>query len=240
MIQEKKGLDWSSYAKSYDLLLSYNPFYQALQEDILQNCRAWQIEPDDLIIDLGAGTGNYSLPIAQFFPAARVLHIEPNEGMNTRTREKIASMGLENVSILPSYAEEVKLSTNSVSACVCIHAFYTFKDPVASIQNIYRWLKPGGMAVLVDAGRKVRVIDWQIAIGWHLISTYGLKKALEIMQSGKEVSKQNAYIRKKQNIGEYWLHSHEEFVSHIKEAGFEILEAKKTFRGVSDFVVVRK
>ena len=240
MIKQEQGLDWSVYAKSYDLLLSYNPFYQKLQEDILKTCRGWNIAGDDLIVDLGAGTGNYSLPLAKFYPEAQVLHIEPNEGMNMRTREKMQERGIENVSILPCYASDVKISENSVQGCTCIHALYTFKDPEHIIRQIYRWLKPGGQAVLVDAGRKVKVLEWQVAIGWHLLTTYGWKKSVEIMRSGKEVSKQNAYIRKKQQSGEYWLHSHEEFVDIIRKTGFEILEAKTSFRGISDFVVVRK
>lgn len=240
MIKQERGVDWALYARTYDMLLSYNPFYQRLRKDIIAHTREWSIEVDDLIFDLGAGTGNYSLALAAQYPHAQVLHIEPNDGMNLRTREKMDEQKLQNVSILPCYAEAVKLSPNSAQAAVCIHALYTFNNPAATISSIYRWLKPGGHAILVDPGRKVKVVEWQIAIGWHLIRKHGLGKTLEIMRSGKEVSKQNAYIREKQSNGDYWLHSHKEFIQTVSNAGFEILEAKKTFRNISDFLSVRK
>jgi len=240
MIKQERGVDWALYARTYDMLLSYNPFYQKLRSDIIAHTEKWTLEADDLIFDLGAGTGNYSIALAAQHPTAQVLHIEPNDGMNLQTRGKMEKQGLENVSILPCYAEGVKLSPNSAQAGVCIHALYTFSNPAATISSIYRWLKPGGQAILVDPGRKVKVLEWQIAIGWHLLRKHGFKKTLEIMQSGKEVSKQNAYIRKKQVSGEYWLHSHKEFVETVANAGFEILEAKKAFRNISDFLSVRK
>lgn len=240
MIKQKETVDWAVYAKTYDMLLSYNPFYQKLHQEVMEETQSWSLKSEDLIFDLGAGTGNYSLALAAKFPQAQILHIEPNDGMNLRTREKQEAQKLDNLSILPCYAEGVKLSPNSAQAAVCIHALYTFSTPQASIQNIYRWLKPGGKAILVNAGRMVKVLDWQMAIGWHLLRNHGLSKTLEIMRKGKEVSKQNAYIRKKQLNGEYWLHSHKEFVSTVEHAGFEILSAKKAFRNISDFVTVEK
>jgi ubiquinone/menaquinone biosynthesis C-methylase UbiE len=240
MIKQKKGVDWARYARSYDMLLSYNPFYQQLHQDVLEHARNWSIASDDLILDLGAGTGNYSLALATHFPQAQVLHIEPNEGMNLRTREKKDMQGLENLNILPRSVEDVKLSPNSAQACVCIHALYTFSDPAGSVGDIYQWLKPGGQAILVDPGRKVKILEWQFAIGWHLLRKHGWAKALEIMRSGKEVSNQNTYIRKKQLTGEYWLHTLEEFIKTVENAGFKVLEAKKAFRKVSDFVVLKK
>ena len=105
---------------------------------------------------------------------------------------------------------------------------------------LFRWMAPGAEAVLVDAGRQVNVLSWQIAIGWHLFKTQGIKRSLEIMRSGKEVSRQNAYIREQQDKGVYWVHSHDEFVQAVRKAGFDVLDAEVTFRGVSDFVVARK
>ena len=127
---------------------------------------------------------------------------------------------LSNLNILPCYAEGVKLSPNSAQACISIHALYTFSNPAATIQNIYHWLKPGGHALLVDPGRKVKVLEWKLAIGWHLLRHHGLGKTLEIMRAGKEVSKQNAFIRNKQDTGDYWLHSHKEFIQTVQHAGF--------------------
>ena len=82
MIKQKSGLDWAIYARTYDMLLNYNPFYQKLRKEVIEYTKDWPIQADDMILDLGAGTGNYSLALAAQFPEAQILHIEPNEGMN--------------------------------------------------------------------------------------------------------------------------------------------------------------
>ena len=105
---------------------------------------------------------------------------------------------------------------------------------------MYEWLEPGGSALLVNAGRVIKVLDWQMAIGWHLLRSYGLKKTLQIMKEGKQISQQNAYIRKMQRTGIFWTHTHEAFCRAVQNAGFEILDSKTCFRGDSDFVLARK
>jgi len=59
-------------------------------------------------------------------------------------------------------------------------------------------------------------------------------------ENEKDANKQNNYIQEIQIRGEFWTHTPEEFCETIQNVGFEILESSVTYRGVSDFVVVRK
>ena len=239
-MQTVQNVSWKSYAQKYDMLLSYNPFYQQVHQEVMQQVSKWEIKTGEFIADVGAGTGNYSLALARQFPQAKIFHIDNDEGMNAQTVAKREAAGIINHYVLDKGIEEVQLEEASLKGLVSIHALYTFPEPEKALQKMYSWLKPGGYAVLVDAGRIVNVLSWQIAIGWHLLRKYGLKKTLEIMHEGKEVSQQNAYIRKMQLSGDFWTHTHEEFLEAVRKAGFEILESNTTFRGVSDFVVARK
>lgn len=239
-MQAVHSVNWKTYAQKYDMLLTYNPFYQNLHQKVMEEVGKWDIENGDQIADIGAGTGNYSLSIAQTFPFAKVLHVDNDEGMNRVTAEKIKTNNVNNLAILEKGIDEVKLEKESLKALVCIHALYTFAKPGQAIQKMYSWLQPGGHAILVDAGRIVDVLSWKIAIGWHLFQNHGLKKMLNIMQEGKEISKQNNYIRQMQQKGEFWTHSHAEFCRNVEDAGFSILDSCTTFRGVSDFVVAVK
>ena len=233
-------VSWKSYAQKYDMLLSYNPFYQAVHQEVLAHTKQWQIKAGDYIADVGAGTGNYSLAIAQQFPQAHVLHVDSDEGMNAVTADKRVTSGIKNHDILDRSIEDVVLKPESLKALVSIHALYTFPNPQEALRKMYQWLEPGGCAVLVDAGRIVKVRNWQMAIGWHLLRHHGLKKTLQIMREGKEVSRQNAYIRGMQRQGKFWLHSHGEFCETVRKAGFKIEQSGITFRGISDIVVARK
>lgn len=235
-----KPVSWESYARKYDLLFQHNPFYQQIHRRVLRQVGQWDIHPGDRIADLGAGTGNYSLALARCFPQAEILHIDNNEGMNTRAFEKQNEAGISNLRVLPFGIEDLHLDPGSLRALVSIHALYTFSEPQKVLEKMYEWLEPGGQAILVDAGRVVRVLDWQIALGKHLIRTCGLRKTLSIFREGREVSRQNAFIRRMQRNGTFWTHSHEEFLEAVRNAGFGILEADRTFRGISDWVVAQK
>ena len=239
-MQTTAEVNWNTYAQKYDMLLAHNPFYQQLHKEVMEEVRKWGISPGDLIADIGAGTGNYSLTVAQLFPQATILHIDRDEGMNEQTAKKRSLEPVNNHRILSWGVDEIQLQPNSLTGLISIHALYTFPNPTMALRNMYKWLEPEGYAVLVNAGRIVKVLDWQLAIGWHLLRNYGLKKTLEILREGKEVSRQNAYIRDMQRKGTFWTHSHEEFCQAVVEAGFEIQSSRTCFRGISDFVVARK
>jgi ubiquinone/menaquinone biosynthesis C-methylase UbiE len=240
MNQVAKQVDWHLYAEKYDMLLSYNPFYQTLQNEVLDITREWNFTDGAQIADVGAGTGNYSVPLAAQFPQAEVIHIDNNKAMNERAFQKKKEQQLSNMIILAQGIEEVHLPPNSVQALLSVHALYTFPDPHKALRKMCSWLRPGGKGILVDPGRIVNVVDWQFAIGRRLLAKYGLTKTLEIFREGKPVSQQNRHIRQMQRQGKLWTHSHEEFYQTIESAGFTIIYSKTCFRGLSDMAVVTK
>lgn len=233
-------VDWNDYAEKYDMLLEYNPFYQQLRLEVMEAVAQWPVGPEDLVVDVGAGTGNYSLLLARQFPTAKVLHIDNNRAMNKRARKKMEKNGLNNLFIYQQGIDEVQLPPASVKAMVSVHALYTFPDIPASLQKMAGWLEPGGFGILVDPGRIVNVIRWQIAIGWHLVRRYGISRTLQIFREAKPVSRQNRFIRNMQRQGKFWTHSPEEFSQAIKAAGFRIIDSRTCFRGLSDLAVVTR
>ena len=233
-------VDWKAYATQYDLLLTFNPYYQELRKKVLAKITEWDLPPDAVIADFGAGTGNFSIPTANYFKNAKVIHIDNNSGMNAAAETKVKKLGLVNHKINTLSVEDVDFEADSLDAIISIHALYTFPNPKQVLKNMYQWLKPGGQGVLVNSGRIVNILDWQLAIGWHLVRNYGFGKAVQIMKQGQEVSRQNRFIREMQRNGTFWTHTHEEFCQSIREAGFTIISTDICFRGISDFVLVTK
>ena len=231
-------VDWYAYAKEYDLLLTYNPFYQELRREVLTYLKTWSIVDQGVIADIGAGTGNYSVAAAEIFPQAQILHIDNNEGMNKIASEKAAN--LQNFQVVSKSIDALNLDRNSLSGVICINAIYTFPDPRMTLKNIYNWLAPGGQAILVDPGRIMPLLSFKIAIARHMIKNYGLRQTLQVFRSAKAVQKQNAYIREMQVNGTFWTHTHEGFCEAVREAGFHIASSKVCFKGCCDFVVVQK
>lgn len=236
--KEKSIVDWQTYAEKYDMLLNYNPFYQELRQEVLEQLDHWDILPGGYIADLGAGTGNYSVEIAKSFPYAQIFHIDNNPGMNARAANKATA--LQNFHLMEKDIDEVHFEQGTLQGLVCINAIYTFPHPRETLRRIYDWLAPNASAVLVDPGRIMSTLSWKIAIGKHLIKTYGLAQTLAIMREGRAVSKQNEHIRAMQQNGTFWTHSHEEFCQVFRQIGFRIEMSKICFRGDCDLVVVRK
>lgn len=240
MPQLKERVSWSTYAEQYDMLLAYNPFYQALHQEVLQRTEEWNIYTNDIILDLGGGTGNYSCSLAEKYPHAKIIHLDRDEGMNAVVEKKQSARELQNLHIVTSSAESAHFEKNSIKACISIHALYTLPNPQLILQRLYDWLEPNGYGLFVDPGRRVKVLDWQIAIGSRMIRQYGWRKTWQIMWEGKEVSRQNRKISQMQADGTYWMHSHAEFCDVIKKAGFTIQDSGLTFRKISDWASVRK
>ncbi len=228
-------LSWSRYAETYDMLLQYNPFYQELYRDVLSHVENWDLSPSSKVIDVGAGTGNYSITIAALFPQAQMIHVDSDARMIAQAKRKAHNLNAH-VEFVESDVSQLDVEAESLAGCISIHALYTFPDPIGTLVKLRSWMRSGAPFVFVDPGRVVNVLDWQWAIGIRMISKYGLRKTLKVMQEGKEVSKQNKLISRKQARGEFWLHSHEGFVKAVEAAGFKVEGAKTTFRGISDMV----
>jgi len=231
-------VDWNAYAQQYDMLLAYNPYYQTTYKEIIAHIQTWDIAPGSKLADLGAGTGNYSIELAKHFPQAQVLHIDNNKNMNAIAVKKTA--GLSNFEIWNQPIEDTYFVEETLQGLLCLNALYTFPNPQKVLKQMYQWLSPGSPVVFLDPGRIMNVFAWKMAIGWHLVSTYGLKQTLKIFQDAKVVGKQNAYIQKMQKNGTYWTHTPEEFYASIEDAGFTINKASLCFRGDCDLVFARK
>ena len=55
------------------------------------------LKPTDVVADLGAGTGLFSLPLAKAVPAGRVYSVELDEGFLTQIRSKAKTENVHNI-----------------------------------------------------------------------------------------------------------------------------------------------
>lgn len=233
-------VDWSCYARGYDLVTRLNPAYQ----DILQRVRAaasrWSLSNGDTIVEIGAGTGNVSTLLAGLFPRCSVIHADTDLTMNALAAEKGKRLGLANLQIVEADASALSFDEGSVAAVVCIHSLYTFDDPLDLIARATRWLKPGGAFLACDLGREMNVADWRKYMVRQLVAQLGLWKAVRIILKTREVAMQNRRITAEQRLGRYWLHSLDDFRQAFEAHALVVEEAAVCFRGYSDFVACTK
>lgn len=234
------AIDWSSYAEVYDMLLAYNPAYQDLVARFEATIRGWTLPAGGSIIDVGAGTGNFSLGWARAFPDSRVLHIDLDPAMNAEAERKARAAGIANLHVRTCSIEDTDCAPGGADAVSAVHALYTFPRPQATLARLFDWLAPGGRAFFCDPGRPLDMRDWTRFFAGHLLQTLGPVRTAQVFWRGREIMRQNRAIRRAQIDGRYWTHSPAAFRAAVEAAGFEVEHAETCFRGYSDLIVARR
>ena len=233
-------VNWDAYSRVYDVLLEHNPKYQDIVRYFSEEVSGWDLPENAVIADIGAGTGNFTRVAARSCPGASIIHLEPDSGMNLVAQQKIADERLENISIRNCTLDCAEFQENSIDGMVCVHALYTFSDPLEAIRKMYGWLKPGGYIFLCDIGRPLNIGRWSFYLMRSLVKQVGLIRAIAIYRNSGEIIRQNRNIKDCQVNGEYWLHSPEEFLKEVSSAGFSVERFFVCYRGDSDCLVGRK
>ncbi len=112
---------------------------------------AMGLSDGDVVADVGAGTGLYTLMFAEAVgPSGRVYaeDIEPLflDLINQRTEDS----GLDNVTAVLGRENDVTLPENAVDVVFIADTYHYFGDREAVMKSVYRALKPGGSLVVVD------------------------------------------------------------------------------------------
>jgi SAM-dependent methyltransferase len=103
--------------------------------------RVLELGPGRIVVDLAAGTGK--LTVALVGTGARVVAVEPSEGMRAVLRKSAPA-----AEALAGTAERIPLEDASADAVLVAQAFHWFDHDVA-IPEIHRVLRPGGGLGLV-------------------------------------------------------------------------------------------
>lgn len=93
-----------------------------------------EVGADTTVLDVGAGTGRWTIPLARV--ARRVTAIEPTAGMEEMLRANLAAAGVTNVAIVPAALEDAVVEPHDV--VVAAHSMYTSPDLAAFVGAMER------------------------------------------------------------------------------------------------------
>src|SRR5262245_27970676 len=141
---EKKQVKraYKIYAPAYDLVFDwiFNPGRQAA-------IGLLGIRPDDLVLEVGIGTG-LNLPL---YPRhCRLTGIDLSDAMLKKAHDKVAELGLTNVSLKTMDATVMDFGDDAFDSAVATYTVSAVPDPVAVLREVRRVVKPGGSIVVLN------------------------------------------------------------------------------------------
>ncbi len=105
---------------------------------------------DDVVADIGAGTGYFSLPIAARVPKGRVLAVDIQQEMLDIIANRTKSAGIRNVEPLLATETDPRLPPGGVDLVLLVDAYHEFSHPREVMTGIVKGLRSGGRLVLIE------------------------------------------------------------------------------------------
>ena len=125
------------HPKTEKLVERYKAHGQKQKErpDTLLDFVLKEINAHDTAIDIGAGTGRWTIPLSQKIKS--VTAVEPTSGMAEMLKENLDNAGLRNVEVLSQTWEDATPSMHDI--VVCAHGMYASADLAAFVRKMERF-----------------------------------------------------------------------------------------------------
>ncbi|MEX2029119.1 MAG: methyltransferase domain-containing protein [Candidatus Paceibacterota bacterium] len=121
--------------------------------DPVKNLKALGLRENDIVADLGAGTGFYSIAAGQMVPQGKVYAVEVVKDFLATIRIKVKEARLHNVEILLGNIEKsggTMIGNNVADAVLVSNVLFQVADKDQFVEEIKRILKSQGKVLLVD------------------------------------------------------------------------------------------
>ena len=107
---------------------------QEERTDLLLN--ALPLEPGDTVVDLGAGTGYFSFPIAQRLDVGEVLAVDIQQEMLDIIMARAAESGIDNVQTVLATPTSPGLGDAEVDLVLMVDAYHEFSHPAEVMAEV--------------------------------------------------------------------------------------------------------
>ncbi|MFA6177616.1 MAG: class I SAM-dependent methyltransferase [Candidatus Paceibacterota bacterium] len=121
--------------------------------DPVKNLKAFGLREDNIVADLGAGTGYYSVALGSLVPKGKVYAIELQKDFLDTIKRKILEAHLNNVEVILGDVEKLKgtkMGDGIADAVIVSNILFQVENKENFIEEIKRILKIKGRVLLID------------------------------------------------------------------------------------------
>lgn len=133
----------------------------------VKNLKAFGLKENDIVADLGAGTGYYSIPAGYLVPKGKVYAIEIVQDFLETIRYKVKEAHLNNVEVIRGNVEKLggtKIGDIIADAIVVSNILFEIEDKEQFILELRRILKKGGKVLLIDWRGESAYFEFKLSI----------------------------------------------------------------------------
>ena len=121
------------------------------QEALAALFHALDLHEGSVVADVGAGAGDYSIPLAKAVGAkGRVVAVDIEPRVLSRLRERAHKEGLGNIDAVQGDVDNPHLPPASIDGVLIVNAYHEMTSYAAMLKHIRAALKPAGRLVIAD------------------------------------------------------------------------------------------
>lgn len=109
-----------------------------------------ELKSNDVVADIGAGTGYFSFRMAQKVPEGKVYAVDIQPEMLDAVAFLKQENDIDNVETVLGEEENPNLPSESIDLAFMVDAYHEFAYPREMMEGIVQALKPGGRVVLLE------------------------------------------------------------------------------------------
>ncbi len=179
-----------------------------MKEEAIEVSR--HVKDEDSVLEVASGPGYLSIELAKL-GKYKITGIDISNDIVAIATSNAKEAGVQ-VSFMQGSASHLPFDEDAFNFIICVLSFKNFKEPLQSLKEMYRVLKPGGIALIMDLNKNA---SKQVMKAF--IKSFGLKGF-------------SAFIaRLMQTNGAYTRKEFETFISQTAFKEYDIKDSKMGF-----------